>query len=287
MKTTPTTLRRSTLLLLTLAATAAWADLLVKPVKADLAGADPAAKYWDAAPAETVALMAQPMVAPRPAATNTPTLTVRAVHDGKRVAFRLSWKDKDKSEAGRLGTYSDGVALQFPAKPGDTPPPIMMGAKDLPVHIFHWRAQYQADAERGKPTMKDLYPFMSVDMYPLEFADDAADGNPSERDREQFSPGRAEGNPQSYAKTGVDEIIAEGFFTSAVQQGHASAGKGVWKDGEWAVVVSRPLAIEGGSTLAVGKKGFVGFAVWQGGEAEVASRKCLTMVWTNLSVEKE
>lgn len=152
-------------------------------------------------------LLAQPMIAPRPETTTTDSVIVQAVHDGTRAAFRLRWKDTEKSEAGRLGEFSDGLALEFPLRDGP-PPPVMMGAKDMPVHLFHWRAQYQRDKEQGKPSIKDLYPNQSIDMYPHEYKE-APVGSPSAA--EKFSPGVAEGNPQSYAKTGVDEIVAEGF----------------------------------------------------------------------------
>jgi len=265
----------------------AQGELAVPLVKDDVSKPDPAAAVWKAAPAPlTVSLMAQPMVTPRPAETSTSAVKVQAVHDGKYVAFRLSWKDDGVNEAGVLGTYSDAAAIQFPVGQPDAPPPVMMGAKDLPVHIFHWRAQYQRDAERGKPTPKDLYPNLNVDMYPMEFADMGALGQKPDDNREQFSPGRASGNPQAFSKTGVDEIIAEGFSTSSVQQGHGGVGKATWANGEWALVISRPLKSEGGSVLAPGGKGFIAFAVWQGGQKEVGSRKSLTMAWTTLSLGK-
>jgi hypothetical protein len=263
----------------------AQVDLRVPRVKDDLSRPDPAAAVWKAAPAPvTVPLMAQPMVTPRPETTTTPEIKVQAVHDGTRVAFRLTWKDDGVDEAGVLGTYSDAAALQFPVQASDTPPPVMMGGKDLPVHIFHWRAQYQRDAEKGKPTPKDLYPNLNVDMYPMEFHDMGAIGAKPDDNRDQFSPGRASGNPQAFSKTGVDEIIAEGFSTSSVQEGHGSAGKARWANGEWTLVISRPLKSEGGSVLVPGGKGFVAFAVWQGGKKEVGSRKSVTMAWTTLSL---
>lgn len=257
-------------------------ELVAKKVAADLSTADPAAAFWLAAPSVTVTLMGQPMVVPKPEKTTTDKVTVQVVHDGKRAAFRVRWKDPEKSEAGRLGEFSDAFALQFPVKPGDTPPPVMMGAKDNPVHLFHWRAQYQHDKEKGKPDMKALYPNGAVDMYPMEFKEVALG---TDAQREKFSPGRIEGNPQSYQKTGVDEVVAEGFSTSQVTEGHGSTSQAVWKDGEWSLVISRPLVIEGGSQLASGKKNFVAFAVWQGGQSEVGSRKCVTMSWTNLVVQ--
>jgi hypothetical protein len=253
----------------------AISELAVGKVTADLSVPDADAAYWRNRPEGIVTLMAQPMIAPRPEATTTEQVFVKAVTDGERAAFRIRWKDPERSEAGRLGEFSDALALEFPVHL-DPLPPVMMGAKDMPVHIFHWRAQYQRDHERGKPSMTDLYPNNSIDMYPLEFKE-APDG--TEAHREAFSPGVAEGNPQSYVKTGIDEIIAEGYSTSSVQLGHGNAGKAEWKDGWWTLVIVRPLVIEGGSTLKSGETNYVGFAAWQGGLAEVASRKCVTMSW--------
>lgn len=250
-------------------------EVSVKKVTQDLSQPDPSAAFWNDVPAGSVKLISQPMIAPRPETLTTALITVQAAHDGTRIAFRLQWKDTEKSEAGHLGEFSDALALEFPASDGPLPP-VMMGGKDMPVHLFHWRAQYQRDQEQGKPTMETLYPHKSTDMYPLEFKE--VEGGTA-ADREKFAPGVAEGNPQSYAKKGVDEIIAEGFSTSAVQQGHGSAAHGEWKDGEWSLVIVRPIVIEGGSTLKVGTKGNMAFAVWQGGKGEVGSRKCLTMQW--------
>lgn len=264
----------------------AQAPLTVPPVKADLSKPDPAAAYWKGVAPLAVSLMGQPMVTPRPETTTTAAVSVQAVHDGTRVAFRLSWKDPEKSEAGPLGTYSDACAVQFPVGTPEAPPPVMMGGKGTPVHIFHWRAQYQRDAEKGKPTMKELYPNLNVDMYPMEFADMGSLPAKGDADRDQFSPGRAQGNPQAYAKSGVDEIIAEGFSTSSVQAGHGGAGRAEWKDGEWTLVITRPLVSEGGSVLKPGGTGYAAFAVWQGGNGEVGSRKSLTMAWTPLNLGK-
>jgi hypothetical protein len=256
-------------------------ELAVSRVSVALDKADPDAAYWKDVPRGAVTLMAQPMVAPRPETTATETVAVQAVHDGKRIAFRLVWKDPEKSEAGRLGEFSDALALQFPVKNGPNTP-IMMGGKDLPVHIYHWRAQYQRDKEHGKPQMRDLYPNMNVDMYPMDFKE--AKGGSVEQ-KESFSPGRAEGNPQSYEKTGVDEIVAEGFSTSSVQKGQTGDARGVWANGRWALVITRPLAVEGASVLDPASKGYIAFAAWQGGQGEVGSRKSVTMVWLPMKLQ--
>lgn len=121
---------RLALLPLCFTATAALAqDVEVRAVKADLSKDDPSAAYWAGAPEVNVSLIGQPMVVPRPSTTTTANLTVQAVHDGKRVAFRLRWSDKDKSEAGPLGKFSDAAAIQFPSGNPEFPPPVMMGAK--------------------------------------------------------------------------------------------------------------------------------------------------------------
>ncbi|MCC6806329.1 MAG: hypothetical protein IT381_02805 [Deltaproteobacteria bacterium] len=260
-------------------------DIVAKSIAADLSKADPTASYWANVAGEQVSLMAQPMVAPRPKTTMTPFVTVQAVHDGHWLAFRLRWKDTEKSEAGKLGETSDALAIQFPINESETPPPIFMGTKGNPVHIFHWRAQYQRDAERGKPTMRDLYPNMMIDMYPMEYSDYGNMKKPGDEQREKFSPGRAEGNPQAYEKSGVDEIYAEGFSTSSVQEGGGSHARGVWQNGEWTLVITRELKREGGSVCPVGRKTFAAFAVWQGGSSEVGSRKSVTMQWSTVQIE--
>lgn len=240
---------------------------------------------WEQVPETQVSLMAQPMVVPRPAETTTNKLFVQALHDGKWVAFKLRWACDEKSEAGKLGTFSDAVAIQFPVKNNETPPPIFMGMKDDPVHIFHWRAQYQVDKEKGKLTMKDIYPNMNPDMYPMEFKDEGHLTGLTDEKREVFSHGRAAGNPQSYAKKSVDEIFAEGYGTSSVINNVESVAHGDWKNKEWTVIIARPLKRENGSVLEVDKESFAAFAVWQGSKDEVGSRKSLTMNWTPLKIQ--
>ena len=205
-------------------------NLVVHRLAVDLAKPDPAAGYWRDIAEGEVGLVAQPMIAPRPETATTERVFVKAATDGKVAAFRLRWRDPDRSQAGRLGEFSDAIALEFPVKV-DPLPPVMMGAAGAPVHIFHWRAQYQRDHEEGKPTMATLYPNASIDMYPMEFKDQPG---AHESEREQFAPGLAVGNPQSYAKLGVDEIVAEGFSTSSVQAGSVGrAAHGDWANGEW------------------------------------------------------
>ncbi len=247
-----------------------FADLEVKRVSADLLKHYQSDAVWKtASPEQTVNLMGQPMVVPRPKKTETSVVNVAAVHDGKNIAFRLRWKDSEISESEKLATFSDAVALQFPIKNNEIPPPIMMGGKDDPVHLFHWKYQYQVDAKNGKKQIDQIYPNMTTDMYPMEFKEKGNYKEASREQREAFVGGTAAGNPQSFPKSGVDEIFAEGFGSSAVSDSHLAQGFGEWKDGEWTVYIVRPLAYENGSKLAVGRKSHIAFAVWQGGKRKL------------------
>lgn len=255
-------------------------------VSADLATVPSDPTLWSKAPETVVPLLAQPMIVPRPKITTTHEVKVQAIHDGRWIAFRLSWVDSERSEGGALGKYSDACAIEFPGKPGPVPPPIFMGMKDNPVHILHWRAQYQVDREQGLKTTKDYYPNMQIDMYPMEYNDMGMISSVNNGDREVYSPGLAAGNPQSYRKLrGVDEIIAEGFGSSTIAQNAMALGAGEWKDGRWTVVITRPLARENGSVLLEGSDTWLGFAIWQGGKDEVGSRKSVTMSWTPMHID--
>lgn len=263
-------------------------DYSVKKVSLDLSHTpDVSADFWNSVPKISVGLLGQMMVKPKPAKAETEKVQVQIAHDGKYIAFRLVWADKEKSEAGKLAQFSDAIALEFPVKDNANPPPIFMGFKDNPVHLFHWRAQYQYDEEHGKKSVKDIYPNMSTDIYPLEFPDSGSIKGITEEKRETFSHGKAAGNPQSSPKTAVDEIMAEGFGTSVVREDKDSVAHGEWKNGQWTVVISRALKRTGGSVLEIGKSSAVGLAVWQGGKDEVGSRKSLTMQWTPFKIEEK
>lgn len=256
-------------------------ELLAQRTKESLVAPDPQAAFWETVPRGAVTLLAQPMITPRPEKLLTEQVVVQAVHDGTRLALRVVWEDTEKSEGGRLAEFSDAVALQFPSD-GTPNTPVMMGAKGLPVHILHWRAQYQLDEEQGKPEMSKLYPFGTTDAYAMDFKE-ARSGTPEQK--ESFLPARALGNPQSYRKKAVDEIAAEGFGSSSVIEPGGAVGKGVFDGERWAVVFVRPLDAPVRSTLKPGEVGQVAFAVWQGGSGEVGSRKAVMLSWLPLRIQ--
>lgn len=277
--------------LVLIAALVSWevakANYQVKKVSADLSKTPTvSADFWKGVPEIKVELQAQMVVNPKPAKLETENVSIAVVHDGKFIAFKMRWSDTEKSEGGKLGEFSDAIALEFPVLHNDNPPPITMGGEGDPAHIFHWRAQYQYDEEHGKKDIKDIYPNLSVDTYPNEFKDRGKLKPSTEEQRDAFLPGKAAGNPQSSPKKALDEIMAEGFGTSAVREDTDSVARGEWKNGEWTVVISRALKRPKGSILEVGKGSSFGLAVWQGGKGEVGSRKAMTMEWVPFKVEE-
>jgi len=275
------------LILAICSSTVALSDYSVKKVPSDLSKKYQVEdEFWKSAPEMNIELVAQPTQNPKPAKAETEQVKVQAVHDGKYIAFRFRWADKEKSEAGKLGEFSDAIAMQFPVLNNDEPPAITMGSEGDPVHIFHWRAQYQYDHEKGKKDIKDIYPNMSVDTYPNEFKDRGKLKPSTEEQREVFLPGKAAGNPQSSQKNSVDELVAEGFGSSTVREDNTSLSKAEWKKGEWVVVISRELKRSKGSVLVPGKGSSFSVAIWQGGKGEVGSRKALSLEWIPFKVEE-
>lgn len=274
-------------LVLFLSVNLAWAQISSVRIDANLKKDFQDASVWKSAPeAQSVTMMGQPAIAPRSKDTNTAEILVSSVNDGEWIAFKLVWKCDKPEAGGRLATASDAVALEFPVKDNQNPPSVIMGAKDDPVHMFHWRYQYQLDALEGKKGIEDLYPNMPRDNY-----EDVSDLDPKlnkelKRQRNEDVGGVAAGNPQAFPKDSVDELLAEGFGTSAVLKDKQAKAYGEWKDGQWTVYLSRPLNYKEGSKLIPGEDSNIGFAVWQGGKKEVGSLKSITFLWTPLKVLK-
>ncbi|MBK9294778.1 MAG: hypothetical protein IPM57_10120 [Oligoflexia bacterium] len=273
------------ILILCTASMECWADINVVKIYGNLDKDFRSKSIWKGQNLDqSITLIGQPMIVPKPKKTETSVIRVSAVHDGKWIAFRLRWKDSEVSESEKLATFSDAAALQFPVKSNEETPPIMMGGKGDPVHIFHWKYQYQLDAKNGMKSIDQIYPNMTTDMYPMEFKEKGNFREATKEQKEAFVGGTAAGNPQSFPKTGVDEIFAEGFGSSAVSEYQLAQGFGEWKKGEWIVYIARPLIYENGSKLHIGRKSHIAFAIWQGGKKEIGAIKSLTMTWTPVNI---
>jgi DMSO reductase family type II enzyme heme b subunit len=238
---------------------------------------------WRNAPEMSVSLLTQDLTDPKLAETTLPAISVKAVSDKRSVAFRIEWEDATLDTIDEDKRFADAVAIQLPPGPGGTIPDPTMGQADKPVHIHLWKASYEGAAALNDWSLRQTHPNATVDHYPFE----AAKGGDSEKLTRQYTIALAAGNQIVRDRRGsVDDLIAHGFGTLTFLPIQASKGWSQWKDGRWAVVISRPLAEPswpGGEGLMAGQTTFVAFAVWDGGGDQAGSRK-MRSIWVPLEM---
>lgn len=134
----------------------AWANspvIVVHKVLDDITNIDVGSSHWRGANETQIVLYPQTTItlndkkANELNANNTAqTLWVKAITDGKHIAFKLRWHDESKSvqsgNAIKNTEFADGFAVQFAAKYDDPTklPYIGMGSKDRPVVVYLQKA---------------------------------------------------------------------------------------------------------------------------------------------------
>ncbi|HWQ93625.1 MAG TPA: c-type cytochrome [Clostridia bacterium] len=200
-------------------------------------------------------------------------VAVTAVHDGKRMAVLLRWKDDLPNGAPvRIQDFQDAAALQFSLS-GQFGF-IGMGDQQNPVNLWQWKAGWQAEAEGQRADVNTAYQHMHVDTY---FAS-------------SYATGREANNPLSIAhRTPVEDAVARGFGSFQTQPPGAQnvQGKGLWYAGAWNVVFIRDLKSRDTDDvkLAFDKPVPVSFAVWNGDQGDRNGRKVISN-WYQLVLEK-
>jgi hypothetical protein len=240
---------------------------------------DPDAPFWASVPEVPLSTLPQVVVAPMRPTPAIPELRVRASHDGHLLAVRLEWADASPDIDTVVDRFGDQVAVQFPADPdSEVQPTPMMGHIGAPVRILQWRAVLQHELRHGSPHITDLYPNAVTDLYPDRLLS-GEEGQP-------YAGGRSLGNPVSRPRSlsPVVSHVAAGWGSLTATFDQAGGGSGVWREGRWHVVITYPLAHSGRSGLRPGQTSVVAFAVWDGGEREVGSRKGWTS-WVPLHIE--
>jgi DMSO reductase family type II enzyme heme b subunit len=92
---------------------------------------------------------------------------------------------------------------------------------------------------------------------------------------------------QTTSNTPVENLIAGGFGTlTLIENDSPVFGKGIWKDGKWSVVFKRSFhGTKDSANFVTGNLTPIGFAVWDGGEADVGSRKAVS-TWYYVAPER-
>jgi hypothetical protein len=236
------------------------------------------APAWHSAARAEIPLTAQAVAYPMLDRASVEKLAVTALADARWLGVRLEWSDPSRDEDVQVDRYTDGVAVEVPLRDVPEANP-MMGAKDSPVYVAHWKAVWQHDVDEGHGDVQDRYPGFSADHYPF-----ATGGVPfpvaeafQGPDARRYFPGTAAGNPISKLERRwpVEELQAEGFGSLADHRFQDARARGRWRDGTWAVVLLLPRSVAdpANPSFPDGEKRRMAFAVWQGGARNVAGRK--------------
>lgn len=243
---------------------------------------DPADPAWRAAPQHVAKLLLQDMVEPRQLNATTPQIRVRAISDGRMVAFRLEWPDATRDDLAVDSKFADAVAIQLPVTIEPNVPAPQMGEPGRRVEIAYWNAGWQAQVDGRGNSITDLFPHASIDHYPFE-APPLKNNPEAQRVMAlRYAPARALGNPVAGPRSSpVEDLIAEGPGTITSAPKPVSTGKRQRTPSGWAVVIARPHP----AGLSGHVRGQVALAVWDGAHAEVGARKMRTG-WIPVVMEK-
>jgi DMSO reductase family type II enzyme heme b subunit len=196
----------------------------------------------------------------------------------KAATFRFEWRDGEKNdEVTGMKGFRDAVALQFvpDGAPGNYIglPFIAMGDKGKGVTIWHWKADWETREAvlKQAAAMDQMAPQADLTTDKLRLA------------------GLAAGNPLSKPthKSPVQVLVAKGFgsLTSLPDADQTVAGRGVWRDGVWTVVMRQPLDSTTMLPLRQGKPFPVAMAVWDGDAGDRNGQKAVSQ-WMELTLDE-
>jgi mono/diheme cytochrome c family protein len=219
-------------------------------------------------------------------------LTVRAVHDGERMALLLAWADETHdATAMRPQDFRDAAAVQFSLT--EDPPFFAMGETGAKVNIWMWKSERQADLEPAYQDLEKVYPNMGIDSYPnllrspLEQPTRHAltlESDP--RFVTAWGAGNIVADPTR--KSAAEDLTAEGFGTlkARPRMDQAVDATGVHETATYRVQFTRALSTgkDDAAALAPGSNTDVSFAVWNGSAGDRDGKKSVT-IWQELLIE--
>ncbi len=233
--------------------------LVSRLMEGELPVDDPNANVWDEAAPLMLPLSSQVNFKPRIYDATVSSLTIRSLNNGQHIAFLMEWDDPTRDVTARKAeAFADAVAIQHPIDLQHERSWFCMGMPGAAVNIWYWNAAWQAEltgVDEKVASSQD----QGWDYYPFE---------------------------ESSAKreTSVEDLNAARMQTLTAQPGASQNVKGsaVWRDGKWRVVLWRAFTSqdEGDtqfkSTEETQKLRPIAFAVWDGGNEEIGSRKAVS-----------
>lgn len=234
---------------------------------------------WQGAPAVSIAVF--PLWANDDAVDS---VVVRALYDSYRIGFMLEWNDASEDATGAtVSAFPDAAAVQFSA---DMNPPFFgMGDPDRPVHLWHWKAVWEADRKAFSDVVAKSPP--GISQYWVEgkgWVEKPSDAN------EKFHTAVGANNPLSMRGRGgrAEELnVAQfGSLTTAPADQQGVEASGGWSNGTWKLMLHHPLAAghAGESDLEPGEQESVTFAIWNGKIGDRNGQKSVS-VWHTLKLE--
>ncbi len=241
---------------------------------------DPGSSTWEWGPEKIVVMGKQDIALPHKTTPAIAEMSVRAIHDGTLIGFRLEWDDPETNDLTvRVDDFRDACAILLAPGRGDQAMRVM-GTATVPATLLHWKADWQRDLDQGVQGLAAVYPNLSIDTYPPLTDSAPGDVDVAAYQRAgatEWLPGVHVGNPMSapIRVTCVEKALAYGFSTTTTTSVQDARGRGVRSDTGWRVIITKALAPTEEAEYALVPGGFAtcAFAVWSGSANDAGSRK--------------
>ena len=255
--------------------------VVAKPAQEPIDLAKGAASF-ESAPAARFPIIGQIMEPGRAFHPPTTSVTVQAIYDAESIALLVRWHDMRAEQSG-----TNGPSLPVPTEEEEDAQPTG-GAAEQSV----WGEEGQEPAPEAA-----LDPFADAAepaAAPSEFSDAVAIQIPSQLPSGARKPYFIFGDAQNsvdlwffdLARSEPLQFTGKGSADLAPDDTGDVTGVASYDQGEWSVILKRPLRPNAGARFSPGEFMPIAFSVWDGLSRERGNRRGLT-VWYSLYVEPE
>ena len=262
---------------LVVTAASAQDAIVAKKINTDVTKLTPTSKVWNGIAGTEVDLYPQTTIRLNDLKANAANRKdkakagiVKAVYDGKNIAFLLQWPDGTRSvqQGYRSDSYADGFAVQFPENYSDPKklPYIGMGSTGRPVIIHLQKAEQAVYEPNGKGDVGMQQNILSKNKFG--------------EDIKKYHAAQSKLAVRDYQRS----FVSEGFRSmTEIKDGSEKFGADMsYGDRAWKGTVTRPLK---DAYLNLDNGAFpVAFAVWDGARMQRDGLKRLS-AWVPVKLE--